>query len=161
LSIRCQKNLVPPSDLCYLHLCKTHSYRDNPTIGADETMRVAPNPRTIESFLPLQPYEFQVMMVLSEGELHGYGIRRATLDRTDGRVRLDPGVLYRTLRRLKEAGLIEESGRRPATDLDDQRRKYYTLTELGRRVASAEADRLEELIERARAGALAPRKGDA
>ena len=116
------------------------------------------DPETTESFLPLQPYEFQVLMVLTESDLHGYGIRRATLERTNGKLRLDPGVLYRTLRRLHEAGLIEESGRRPAADLDDQRRRYYTLTELGRRVAGAEAERLEDLIGIARAGNLLPTK---
>lgn len=124
-------------------------------------MKPRPDPRTIETFLPLQPYEFQVLMVLTEGDRHGYGIRRATLDRTEGKLRLDPGVLYRTLRRLKEAGLIRDSGRRPAADLDDQRRKYYGLTELGKSVARAEADRLEDLIGRARAAALAGDEGKA
>jgi DNA-binding PadR family transcriptional regulator len=114
-------------------------------------MKPNPDPREIDSFLPLQPYEFQVLMVLSEEERHGYGIRRATLERTGGKLRLDPGVLYRTLRRLQEAGLIAESDKRPAADLDDQRRRYYGLTELGRRVAAAEAERLEDLIGRARA----------
>lgn len=117
-------------------------------------MKPNPDPDSIETFLPLQPYEFQVLMVLAEKPLHGYGIRRATLDRTDGKLRLDPGVLYRTLRRLEEAGLIDESDKRPAADLDDQRRRYYSLTRLGRRVAVAEAERLEELIARAREGEL-------
>ncbi len=121
-------------------------------------MRPGADPQAIDSFLPLQPYEFQVLMVLSEGDLHGYGIRRATSERTDGKLRLDPGVLYRTLRRLAEANLIEESGRRPAADLDDQRRRYYALTDLGRRVADAEAARLEHLIARGRAGILGRRK---
>jgi DNA-binding PadR family transcriptional regulator len=93
-------------------------------------------------------------MVLSEEERHGYGIRRATLEHTGGKLRLDPGVLYRTLRRLQEAGLIAESDTRPAADLDDQRRRYYRLTELGRRVAAAEAERLEDLIVMARKGDL-------
>jgi len=112
------------------------------------------DPHEIDSFLPLQPYEFHVLMVLGDEERHGYGIRRAALERTDGRMRLDPGVLYRTLRRLKEAGLIAESEKRPACDLDDKRRRYYGLTELGRRVARAEAVRLEDLILMAREGDL-------
>ena len=94
-------------------------------------MKPNANPETTESFLPLQPYEFQVLMVLTESDSHGYGIRRATLERTNGQLRLDPGVLYRTLRRLKDAGLLRDSRSRPAADLDDQRRKYYALTELG------------------------------
>lgn len=113
-------------------------------------MKPNPDPASVETFLPLQPYEFQVLMVLSEKPLHGYGIRRATLERTGGKLRLDPGVLYRTLRRLEEAGLIDESDKRPAEDLDDRRRRYYSLTPLGAGVAGAEAKRLEELIARAR-----------
>jgi DNA-binding PadR family transcriptional regulator len=124
------------------------------SITGTERMKPNADPREIDSFLPLQPYEFQALMVLSEEERHGYGIRRATLERTDGKLRLDPGVLYRTLRRLQEAGLIAESARRPAADLDDQRRRYYRLTELGRRVAAAEAERLEDLIVMARKGDL-------
>ena len=124
-------------------------------------MKPRPDPQAVESFLPLQPYEFQVLMVLSENDLHGYGIRRATLERTDGKLRLDPGVLYRTLRRLKEAGLIEEAGQRPAVDLVDQRRRYYSLTDLGHGVAAAEADRLEALIATARAGNLRRDTGSA
>ena len=127
----------------------------------ERAMKPRPDPQTTDSFLPLQPYEFQVLMVLSETDLHGYGIRRATLERTGGKLRLDPGVLYRTLRRLKDAALIQDSGRRPAADLDDQRRKYYTLTDLGAGVARAEADRLEELIEHARSAALARDQGQA
>jgi DNA-binding PadR family transcriptional regulator len=124
-------------------------------------MKPNPDPREIDSFLPLQPYEFQVLMVLSEEERHGYGIRRATLERTGGKLRLDPGVLYRTLRRLQEAGLTAESDKRPAADLDDQRRRYYGLTELGRRVAAAEAERLEDLIGRARARDVLTRRESA
>jgi DNA-binding PadR family transcriptional regulator len=124
-------------------------------------MKPNPDPRATDSFLPLQPYEFQVLMVLGDQERHGYGIRRATLERTGGRMRLDPGVLYRTLRRLKEAGLIAESDKRPAADLDDKRRRYYGLTELGREVARAEAERLEDLIVMAREGDLLRERGEA
>ncbi|MGD8330933.1 MAG: PadR family transcriptional regulator [Acidobacteriota bacterium] len=124
-------------------------------------MKPNPDPQATESFLPLQPYEFHVLMVLSDQEQHGYGIRRATLERTGGKMRLDPGVLYRTLRRLKEAGLIAESDKRPAEDLDDQRRRYYGLTELGRKVARAEAERLEDLIVLARESDLLGDRGKA
>lgn len=121
-------------------------------------MKPNPDPSSVDTFLPLQPYEFQVLMVLSEEALHGYGIRRATLERTGGKLRLDPGVLYRTLRRLEEAGLIDESEKRPAADLDDRRRRYYGLTSLGKKVAAAEAERLEDLIARAREGELLPER---
>lgn len=124
-------------------------------------MKPNPDPQATETFLPLQPYEFHVLMVLGDQERHGYGIRRAALERTGGKIRLDPGVLYRTLRRLKEAGLIAESDKRPAGDLDDQRRRYYGLTELGRRVARAEAERLEDLIVLARASDLLGDRGKA
>jgi len=124
-------------------------------------MKPNADPEATNSFLPLQPYEFHVLMVLSDQQRHGYGIRRATLERTGGKMRLDPGVLYRTLRRLKEAGLIAESDKRPAEDLDDQRRRYYGLTELGRRVARAEAERLEDLIVLARESDLLRDRGRA
>lgn len=124
-------------------------------------MKPRPDPHSVDSFLPLQPYEFQVLMVLSENDLHGYGIRRATLERTDGKLRLDPGVLYRTLRRLKDAGLIEAAGQLPAHNLVDQRRRYYSLTNLGGRVATAEADRLEALIAIGRGGKMLRDKGSA
>ena len=84
----------------------------------------------------------------------GYGIRREAKTRSAGRLSLDPGTLYRTLRRLQDAGLIDESDRRPAPDLDDQRRRYYTLTNLGRRVAVEEVERLDDLVKAARMGKL-------
>jgi len=128
---------------------------------SERAMKPNADPEATNSFLPLQPYEFHVLMVLSDQQRHGYGIRRATLERTGGKMRLDPGVLYRTLRRLKEAGLIAESDKRPAEDLDDQRRRYYGLTELGRRVARAEAERLEDLIVLARESDLLRDRGRA
>src|ERR1700691_5656529 len=99
-----------------------------------------------ESFLPLKPHWFHVLLSLSNQDQHGYGIMQEVLDRTAGQVRLWPATLYGTLRRLMDAELIEESDERPAPELDDSRRRYYRLTGLGRRVLDAECERLQELV---------------
>jgi DNA-binding PadR family transcriptional regulator len=106
-------------------------------------MRKPPSP---ESFLPLKPHWFHVLLSLAGQEQHGYGIMQEVLDRTAGKVRLWPATLYGTLKRLLDADLIEESERRPAPELDDARRRYYRLTRLGRRVLAAESRRLEDLV---------------
>jgi len=99
-----------------------------------------------DEFLPLKPHWFHVLVALSEQPQHGYGIMQDILERTDGKVRLWPPTLYGTIKRLIEEGLIEPSETRPAPALDDARRRYYSLTGLGRRVLAAECDRLEDLI---------------
>lgn len=109
-------------------------------------------------FLPVKPVQFQVLLALASGEQHGYGLvhdidARGALPR-----RLDPGNLYKSLRALLEDGLIVESDRRPAADLDDERRRYYRLTPLGRKVAEAEAERLARVASQARA-VLRPARG--
>ena len=86
------------------------------------------------------------MLSLAGGEQHGYGIMQEVLTRTTGRVRLWPATLYGSIKRLIEAGLIEESDERPAPEQDDARRRYYKLTSLGKRVLNAECDRLQELV---------------
>jgi len=98
------------------------------------------------SFIPLKPHWFQIMLSLAGGEQHGYGIMQEVLNRTRGKVRLWPATLYGSIKRLIEAGLIEESAERPAPELDDARRRYYRLTVLGRRVLDAECERLQELV---------------
>ena len=80
------------------------------------------------------------------------------LDRTDGALRLSPSSLYAAIRRLLEQGLIEELAERPDPAHDDERRRYYRLTRLGRAVATAEARRLERLLSDARATGLLPRR---
>jgi len=97
-------------------------------------------------FLPLKTQWFHIMLSLAGGEQHGYGIMQEVLNRTTGKVRLWPATLYGSLKRLIEAGLIEESDERPAPELDDARRRYYRLTALGRRVLDAECERLQELV---------------
>lgn len=99
-----------------------------------------------ESFLPLKPHWFHVLLSLSQQNQHGYGIMQDVLERTAGKVRLWPPTLYGTIKRLMEAELIKEAEERPEAPLDDMRRRYYTLTALGRRVLAAECSRLEDLV---------------
>jgi DNA-binding PadR family transcriptional regulator len=99
-----------------------------------------------ESLLPLKPNWFHVLLSLADGEQHGYGIMQEVLDRTGGKVHLWPATLYGTLKRLLDAELIEESALRPAPEADDARRRYYKLTQFGRRVLAAESQRLEDLV---------------
>jgi DNA-binding PadR family transcriptional regulator len=107
-----------------------------------------------ESFLPLTPAMFHILLALADGEKHGYAILKEVARRTAGKVRLSAGTLYGNLSRLEGEGMIAESGRRPAIGLDDERRRYYRLTELGRSVAVAEARRMEAAIEQAHAKKL-------
>lgn len=106
--------------------------------------------------LPLTPAVLNIMLSLADAERHGYAIMQEVEARTEGQVRLGPGTLYRSIRQLLEAGLIAESDERPDPALDDQRRRYYQLTGLGRRVASAELGRLDAIVRVGRARGLAP-----
>jgi DNA-binding PadR family transcriptional regulator len=81
-----------------------------------------------ESFLPLTPVAFEILLALAEGELHGYSVMREVERRSGGAVTLHPGTLYRALARLLESGLIEELEARPAPAHDDERRRYYRMT---------------------------------
>src|SRR5271155_2616311 len=99
-----------------------------------------------QGFIPLKPQWFHILLSLAGGEQHGYGIMQEVLQRTTGKVRLWPATLYGSIKRMIEAELIEESDERPAPELDDARRRYYRLTELGRGVLDAECNRLEELV---------------
>ena len=97
---------------------------------------------TPESQLPLAPATFQILLALVDGARHGYAIMKEVTTRTEGAVRLGPGTLYGCLKRMLTAGLVEESDERPDPALDDERRRYYRMTALGRRVVRAEAQRL-------------------
>jgi DNA-binding PadR family transcriptional regulator len=99
-----------------------------------------------ESFLPLKPHWFHVLLSLASQDQHGYGIMQEVLERTGGKVHLWPATLYGTLKRLLDEELIAESAQRPSPELDDARRRYYCLTRLGRRVLAAESERLEDLV---------------
>ena len=101
---------------------------------------------------------FHILLALSDGERHGYAIIQDVAARTDGAVKISAGTLYRSVQRMQEQGLIEESRRRPAPDEDDERRRYYALTEFGTVVARAEARRLTQLVKLARASGFATGK---
>lgn len=105
----------------------------------------------LTSFLPLQPAVFHILLALGDGEKHGYAIKREIARRTDGAVRLGPGTLYGSIKRMLAQELIEESEERPDFSLDDERRRYYRITQLGQRVAAAEVERMRSLISLARA----------
>jgi DNA-binding PadR family transcriptional regulator len=98
-----------------------------------------------EDFLPLKPHWFHILLSLADQSQHGYAIMQEVLDRTEGKVRLWPATLYGTLKRLIDADLIEEVSVRPPA-ADDERRRYYRMTRFGRRVLTAESQRLEDLV---------------
>lgn len=104
-----------------------------------------------EAFLPLTPAVFHILLALADGERHGYGIMQDIAQRTQGTVRMGPGTLYGTIRRMLADGLIVVAEERPDPAHDDERRRYYRLTDLGLRVAQAEALRLERLVRLAQA----------
>lgn len=106
--------------------------------------------RDPKSLLPLTLPVLHILLSLGDGERHGYGIMREIEGRTGGEVRLGPGTLYGSIKRMLADGLIEESDERPDPEMDDQRRRYYRLTDFGRRVAGAEAERLATLVSTAR-----------
>ncbi len=99
-----------------------------------------------EGMLPLTPAVFHILLALADGEKHGYGIMQEVATITEGQMKMGPGTLYGTIKRMLEAGLIEESDERPDPTLDDERRRYYKLTDFGGRVARAEARRLATLL---------------
>ena len=103
--------------------------------------------------LPLRRVEFHILLSLATGERHGYGIIKDIEARREAAVP-DIGTMYRALARMAEAGLIQASGRRPASDAGDERRNYFRITKLGLRVARAEAQRLGALMRAARLGGL-------
>lgn len=96
--------------------------------------------------LPLTPAVFHVLLALADGDKHGYAIMKEVERRTDGKVRLSAGTLYGIVARLLNEGMISETERRPAPELDDERRRYYQLSQFGREVAAAEAGRMESAI---------------
>ena len=102
---------------------------------------------------------FHILLALADKERHGYEIMREVDERSEGKVRLGPGTLYGSIKRMLSDGLIEEMDQRPDPELDDERRRYYRLSDLGRRVAVAEAERLERLVKSARSKKLLSARG--
>ena len=105
---------------------------------------------------PISPAIFHILLSLAEGERHGYAIKREVFERTGGKLKLGPGVLYGSINKLLELGWIVESGERPDAHLDDERRRYYRLTPQGRKAALAESARMRELVDLAAARLGAP-----
>ena len=103
-----------------------------------------------EEFLPLTPAVFNILLALADGEKHGYGIMLEVEANTKGQVLMGPGTLYGSIKRMLKAELIEESDERADPKMDDQRRKYYRLTDLGRRTLGMEAERLASQVQIAR-----------
>jgi DNA-binding PadR family transcriptional regulator len=103
-----------------------------------------------ETFLPLTPAVFHILVALADGEAHGYAIMQTVAERSGGTVRLGPGTLYGAVNRLLKDGLIEESEQRPDPEMDDTRRRYYRLTEFGGRVLAVETKRMADLVRAAR-----------
>ena len=104
--------------------------------------------------LPLKPVDLEILLALADGDQHGYGLVQAVAEHTDQLIVLDPGNLYRVIKRLLESGLVSESGRRAASDADE-RRRYYRITTLGEKVLAAELDRLRRLVNASATRAIA------
>ena len=112
-------------------------------------------PRSVDRLLPLKPKVLHILLALADGPRHGYGIMQEVAARSDGQVRLWPAAMYGTLRELEELDWIAETDQRPSDD--DERRRYFALTALGKRVLSSEVRRLEAIVSHAR-GSRALRK---
>jgi DNA-binding PadR family transcriptional regulator len=110
----------------------------------------------VHGMLPLAPAFLHILIALGEGERHGYSIMQDVAERTDGRVRMSPGTLYGSIKRMLTDGLIEELTTGAAGA--DERRRFYRITKFGRRVAAAEAERLQALLSQARESGLVPRR---
>ena len=108
------------------------------------------NTQNPENFIPLTPAVFHIMLALADGEKHGYAIMLEVEAISHDQIKMGPGTLYGSIKRMISSGLIEETKERPDSDLDDQRRRYYRLTGLGIAVLNEEANRLATLLERAR-----------
>jgi DNA-binding PadR family transcriptional regulator len=112
-----------------------------------------PPTRQSTASLPLAPAVFHILLALADGVAHGYRIRAEVIERSNGTLKLDPGSLYRLIARLSDDGLIDEDASRPKADEDDDRRRYYRLTPLGKRLLSAETERMADLVAVSRAKA--------
>jgi DNA-binding PadR family transcriptional regulator len=112
----------------------------------------------VSRLLPLPQAVFQILVALADQDRHGYAIMQDVAVRTDGSLKLSPGTLYGSIKRMLEDGLIVEVDARPSRNDDDERRRYYRITQFGRDLAQAEADRLTVLLRQARAVGLTPKR---
>jgi DNA-binding PadR family transcriptional regulator len=110
-----------------------------------------------ENLLPLRPSVFHILLALSDGDLHGYGIMQEVAEHTAGQIKLGPGTLYGTIKRLLADRLIVEADERPDPELDDERRRYYCLTDFGQRVLKAEVQRISKMVSVAQRKRLIPK----
>jgi DNA-binding PadR family transcriptional regulator len=106
--------------------------------------------------LPLPPAAFHILLAVADEDRHGYAIIQDVATRTNGELKLSAGTLYRSIQRMLEQGLIVEPRERPLPELDDERRRYYRITDFGRAVAEAESRRMAQLLRMARHRGLAP-----
>lgn len=113
-----------------------------------------------ESYLPVNPRDFLILFALTSGKRHGYGIVKEVERDSGGTVRLDPANLYRSIKRLIRDGLVADEGQLDGETSDTDRRRYYAISEMGRRVVSLEAARLAELADAARERKLIGTQGD-
>ncbi len=104
----------------------------------------------IDELLPLTPAVLHILLVLADGDRHGYDIMREIAAITGGKMQMGPGTLYGSIKRMLRVGLLVEADERPDPELDDSRRRYHALSELGRKVLAAETERLAHLVEVAR-----------
>jgi DNA-binding PadR family transcriptional regulator len=109
-----------------------------------------------DSLLPLPTAVFHILIALADRDRHGYSIMQDVAARTEGKVQLSAGTLYSSIRRMLEQGVIEELAESPDPSSTDERRRYYRLTRFGKRVAAAEVDRLNALVQQARVTGLVP-----
>jgi DNA-binding PadR family transcriptional regulator len=115
---------------------------------------VSPAQSNPEPYGPLTPAMFHVLLALAGEDRHGYAILKEVELSTNGKVKLSTGTLYGIIKRLLADGLIGELRSRPAEAYDDERRRYYRLTPLGRQIAAAEAQRMDQVLAIARANNL-------
>lgn len=105
----------------------------------------------VAALLPMRQQDYYILFVLLDGECHGYRMVQEITSQTGGQIRMDAGNLYRSIRRLMKDGLVDESDRRPAPESDDERRRYYRITELGKIVFAAETERMRSVVAAAEA----------
>jgi DNA-binding PadR family transcriptional regulator len=111
-----------------------------------------------EKLLPLTSSVFHILLALSDGDLHGYAIMQEVADHTAGQIKLGPGTLYGAIKRLLANGLIVEADQRPDPELDDERRRYYRLTNFGQQVLKAELQRISRMVSVAQQKRLLPKR---
>jgi DNA-binding PadR family transcriptional regulator len=112
----------------------------------------------VTSLVPLPPATFHILLAVAQEGRHGYGIIQDVERRTHGELRLSAGTLYRSIQRMLELGLIDETDDRPAPEFDDERRRYYRITAFGTAVARAETRRMTQLLRMARSQGLLPER---